>query len=375
MRAPRPFPEYPRKLDKAGRLRIKCAGRHYYLPKPIGSPASIAEYERLRLEHAAGHLQSAPHLPSTVGLTISELIADFLRADPRGTCDKEVIAIGRACVPLERLFGATQAGEFTSLRLKALQDAMASGAWMTDGERDGRPWGRKYCNLQLARVLRVFRWAESRELVPEGRWGHLKALPPLKRNDRRVADTAPRRPVDYEQHIRPILVHLPPPVRVMVLLQYHAGMRPSEVCSMKRSEVDQASVAGIWLYVPERHKGTWRGDDLVKTLGPICQRELLPWLMATEPSGYIFVPHKRRLGQPHYTAGGYFQAVQRACLAAGVEHFSPYQIRHAMARDARRLGGLDKARAFLGQRSIGAASKYSSEQDLEAAIELAKKIG
>ena len=359
---PRPFPAYPRKLDSRQRLRIKIGGKHYYLPKPINSPASIAEYERLRLAHAAGGI--APRLPTAAGLSISQLIAAWFNADPRGKDDKEIKHIARACEPLESLFGATQAGEFTCQRLRCVQDAMV-----------GFGWSRGYVNVQLNRLLRVFKWAESQEHVPEGRYGHLKTLPMLKRNDRRTHDIPPRKPADFDKQITPILPFLPPPVRIMVLLQYHAGMRPNEVCTMKRSEVDQSSQPGVWLYVPERHKGTWRGDDLVKVLGPVCQRELAPWLLACEPSAFIFVPHKRRLGQSHYTVSGYAQAVKRACRDAGVPHFCPYQIRHSMAREARRVGGLDSARSFLGQRSLGAAAEYASQQDLQAAMELARKIG
>ena len=371
MSAPIPFPRYPKKLDKAGRLRIKIAGRHYYLPKPLGSPESIAEYERLRLEHALGKIATPKIATSHQPMTIAQLIAARLAADPRGLQDKEVRAIARACSPLEAIFGATPAAEFTTLRLRALQDAMIAGTWAPALD----PWSRTYVNAQIGRVCRVFRWAETEGHVQPGTWGHLRALPPIKRNDRRCHHVVPRQPVDWETQAVPCLKHMAPQVEAMVKVQLYGGMRPGEVCVMRRCEIDQAGPHETWLYRPGQHKGSHRGHDLIKVLGPQAQTALAPWLMAAEPEGFVFPPAKARYRRGHYTVEGYGRAIARAIEAAGVAPWSAYCLRHLGKQLATREFGLDHARAFLGQMSLGATAGYAAMIDLKTAAEVARKIG
>lgn len=372
MNAPIPFPRYPRKLDKAGRLRIKIAGRHYYLPKPLGSLESIAEYERLRLEHALGKIATPKAATSKQPLTISALIAARLADDPRGQADKEVRAIARACTPLAALFGDTLAAEFTTLRLRALQDAMIAGTWTADAiDR----WSRTYINVQIGRVCRLFRWAETEGHVQPGTWGHLRTLPPIKRNDRRCHHTAPRLPVDWETQVLPCFKFMAPQVEAMVKVQLFGGMRPGEVCTMRRCEIDQAGPQGTWLYRPGQHKGSHRGHALVKVLGPQGQTALAPWLMAAEPEGFVFPPCKNRYRRGHYTVEGYGRAITRAIEAAGVAPWSAYCLRHLGKQLATREFGLDHARAFLGQLSLGATAGYAAMIDLRTAAEVARKIG
>lgn len=371
MRYPHLFPKYPTKLDKHGRFRIRIHGRDYYLPKPIGCQASIAEYERLRLEHAAGHIQ--PSLPAKVGLTVSELLAAWLAADPRGAQDKEVRGICRACVPMEHLFGHTRAGEFTAMRLKALQDAMVSGSWRAGDYKNA--WSRTYINMQIARVCRLFRWAETEGHVSPGTWQHLRTLQPLKKNDRRVRNTLARLPVDWEAQVKPALPYMTPQVAAMVQVQFFGGMRPGEVCTMRRCEIDQSGPSGTWLYKPSQHKNEHRGQELVKVLGPQAQTILAPWLLAAEPNCFVFPPTKRRYSRGHYTVEGYGRAIARAVAIANVKPWSAYQLRHLSKQIATRTFGLDHARAHLGQRSLGATAGYAAQIDLHTAAEVARRIG
>lgn len=373
MAAPRPFPKYPPKpMMPSGRARIRIRGKTYYLGKH-GSPESHREYERLRAEHALGKFDS-PAPAHQVGETVDVLIAAFLLADPRGLSDREVQRIAVACQPLSRLFGLTRANEFRANRLRTVQDAMVSQAWMTPEERDKRgPWSRKYINKNIERLLRVFKWGESTERLPMGTYQHLLTVPALKIQDRRVHDAAPREPVDWMAQVEPCLKHMAPVVKAMVTVQYHGGLRPEEVCFMRRNEVDTSG--DVWLYTPEKHKGKWRGHDLVKALGPACQRALGSWLIAAEPGGFVFQPAKRRNGADRYTESGYFQAVRRAVKKAGVKHWFVYQLRHAAGHAAEQAMGLAGAAAFLGHHSLETTKIYTDKQRIALAIETARRIG
>ena len=63
--------------------------------------------------------------------------------------------------PLSALFGASPAGEFGPKKLHALR------AWVIDASREkSRSLSRSTLNGRIRRVVRVFRWAVSMELVP-----------------------------------------------------------------------------------------------------------------------------------------------------------------------------------------------------------------
>lgn len=378
---PRPFPVYPKApMKHGGGAKIKIAGKSYYLGKH-GSEESIREYERLRMEHARGAI--TPKLTALgSSITIDEMVAAWIANNPRGIDDPQVIRVARSCKPLCVLFGKTRADEFRANRLRAVQEAMIDGRWraMADAgehsdKRRARPWRRGYINKSIERIVMVFGWAESRELVPMGIKEHLRTLAPLKSFDRRVETCPPRKPVNWETQVVPCLPFLSPVVRAMVIVQYLGGMRPSEVITMRRREIDQTKMDGVWLYTPERHKGAWRGHDLVKVLGPKAQVVLAPWLMAAEPDDFVFVPAKRRLGANRYTCNGYGQAIRRAIKLAGVAPWSLYQLRHSAGHAAEVAGGLTGAAAFLGHHSLETTKTYTDKVRLGVAVDIAKKIG
>lgn len=374
MAAPRPFPKYPSKpLKHSGGARIKINQRAFYLGKH-GSPESYREYERLRLEHAKG-LPPAPKLPAkSSGLTVEQLLAEFLRCEPRGANHPQIARIARACVPMIRLYGSTPADEFRANRLRATQEAMISQSWMTQEEKEKcGPWSREYINKSIERIIRVFNWGESRELLPMNTAAHLRTVESLKLFDNRVHSSPDVKPADWEKQVKPCLPWLNPVVRAMVHVQYLAGMRPGEVCTIRRCEVDTGD--DIWLYTPASHKGAWRGHELVKTIGPRAQKIMAPWLMMAEPDDYIFPPAKRRNQQPCYTENGYAQAIRRACELAGVESWSPNQLRHAAGHAAELIGGKPGAAALLGHESMETTRTYTAKQRLDLAKEVAKKIG
>lgn len=378
---PKPFPEYPRKPRRhGGGARIKVDGREHYLGQH-GSDESYREYERLRTEHARGCVQ--PKLQPGSRITIAEMVARWTAAEPRGADHHEVSRVVRACVPLIRLYGPTLADEFTATRLEALREAMIDQSWLTPDERArqqagkgierrfGR-WSRGVINRAVDRIRRVFRWAERKELVPPGRWEHLKTLQSLPANDRRVKSHPKREPADWETQIKPAMAEMPPQVRAMVELQYLIGARPSEVLTMRRCEIDQTG--DVWTYTPESHKNAWREQQLVKVIGPRGQIVLAPWLMAAEPEGFIFIPNRVRKNRC-YTVPGYGRAVARACRRAKVKHFFPYQIRYAAERRAEEAGGLAGAAAHLGQRQLETTKRYAELQRINLAKEIARKIG
>jgi integrase len=160
----------------------------------------------------------------------------------------------------------------------------------------------------------------------------------------------------------------------------------------------------IWVYTPEHHKTEHHGKSRVIPIGPKAQAILTPYL-DREELDYCFDPREseamRRLDQHRkrktplscgnkpgtnrvknpthrpgacYTTNTYRQAIHRACDKAGVDKWSPNQLRHAMGTEARKLFGLENTRALLGHSSAVTTEIYA-EVDLQAAARIAKEIG
>lgn len=377
------LPRYPDRPHKSGQARITIRGRCHYLGV-WGSPESHAEYARLIAELTAG---GGPAPAPTHAITIAELILrwDDAAEKERGPDSKELKQFRHALTVLTRLFGSLKADQFTTNELRKVRDAMVTGSWMNAKElaynqshRLPVGWCRKVCNRQITRIRTVWRWAEDQGgLVPKGSWEHLRALRQIPKTDKRVRQTADRRPATWEQ-VQAAIGVVPLAVAVMLELQWWSGMRPGEVVRMRAGDLREDGPDGTWLYRLDAHKNDWREgrteDDV--TLGPECQRVLRPWLDAARargPDAYLFPPASRGVG--HYREEAYTRCVARACARHGIPHFSPYQIRHAAKQRVTRALGLDAARAQLRQKSIGATDGYARQRDLDLAAEAARKTG
>ncbi len=372
----RRFPKMPSRPHKSGQARISIGGKDFYLGK-FGTPEAATEYARLANDYAA----KRPLLPRDViptgQMTIANLIAAWLtfeRDHGRGEKHPEVERIIRATVPLDRLFGATRADEFTAKRLEQVQLSMRDSTWMTADEKDTlKQWSRNYVNKQIDRIIRIFRWAEKEGMVGKGTLEHLRSLEPIKSNDKRAKHTKPVAACDWESQVKPCLPHLTPQVAALVELQWLAAMRPSEVVAITRGEIDRQSVPGVWLYRPSKHKTEHRGHELVKVLGPRSQTILAPWLLAAPDDKSPIFRGQRKRGR--YTVDGYNRAITRACVAADVVRWTAYSLRHAAKLHVTQTHGLDAARAMLGHSSMTMTAKYSSAIDLKTAAEVARQIG
>jgi integrase len=394
-----------------GRDRVRIDGRDVWLGI-TGSEEARQAYARLVATLAAngGHLPP----PASGGLTVADLVGRWWEGPGRdyeasaGAGNNESDQYRAAFRPLLRLYGDLSAAEFGPAQLEALQIAMATGSWQTPGEleqrwRRGEPadWCRTTANRRVSRVKLVWRWAERKGLVPEGRWAALCAVPGLRKGARGVRST-PRRKPTARADLDAVLPHCPPAVAAMLEIQWLVGMRSKEVRTMRTRDIDRTD-PGCWVYTPSddtgeaSHKNAWRDADgggeapRRVPLGPECQRLLGPWLRPDDPDAFLFCPRKGRRGGDRYNAQTYAQAVRRACARASVAatrgqdltvreraakriKIIAYGGRHAAKDRITRELGADAARAVLGQRSIQTTSHYGSI-DLGHAKDAARKIG
>ncbi len=345
----------PLTLHKAsGQARVRWQGRDYYLGK-YGTPAAAANYARLLAELAAG--RTPPRRPETAPLTVAQVVADWVQRvlpsyNPQGG---EPDAFARSLAPLLQLYAGLPAADLDTAKLEAVRQEMIR-----------RGWCRNVINRRVVRIKTLWRWAEAQGYVPRGSWAHLRTLPGLRRNNCAVRQTERVQPASWV-NVKKVLPFCPPAPRTMLLLQWWAGLRSAEVCTLREPEIDRGGV--VWIYRPVQHKNAWRGQERLIALGRKCQSLLKPWLARVGAEGWLFV---HRLGRP-YSSCSYARAIWRACQQAGVR-LHPYQCRHAFKLRVTRLLGLDAARAALGQSSLTSTNGYAAQQDVQLATEVAKKL-
>ena len=82
---------------------------------------------------------------------------------------------------------------------------------------------------------------------------------------------------------------------------------------------------------------------------------------------------KRQPGE-HYSVDSYRQAIHRACDKAGVEQWSPNQLRHTAGTDIRQKYGLEAAQVILGHAAADVTQVYA-ERDMAKAAAVMQEIG
>ncbi len=415
-----PNPSYLRHRQ-SGRARMvvyDAAGdrREIRLPGPFDSAESLAEYHRVcaLLRAHGGRLppQGGPQ-GRAVDLTVSELVLRFMDAHAgyyvhpgtkEPTSEMECLAL--AFRPLNRLYGPLPVGEFDSLKLEALQGAMASGAWLNDAERKAkvdqkRPLGaaRSTINRHTDRVKRLFRWGNSKKLVPDNTVVNLdtvKGLQPGRSEARETAPVLPADPVIVEK----TLPHLPPVPADLVRLLLLTGARVGELLKLRGRDLDRAGP--VWLYAPRGHKTAHFGHSRTITFGPRAQLILRKYLK-DDPDAYLFCPAEqdrlrkaalrakrqtpvqpsqrdrsrpKAARKPGQTYGPKVinHAIRRACEKAGVPLWHTHMLRHTASLLIMREHGVEAARSVLGHKTLNMTLHYSGV-DLERAKEVAAKIG
>ncbi len=408
--------------DGLGARRDVLLGKH-------GSAESRAEHARVIAEwELAGR-----RLPGLAGpgLSVNELLLaywrfaeGYYRKNDRPTTQLE--RIRQALRPVRELYGHTAAAEFGPKALKAVRERMlrlpcghcrgtgsVGAAKRPELRRSGntdtacrrcagagvRGWARSLVNASIGCVKRAFRWGVAEELIPPSVHQGLQAVDGLRKGRSEARETRKVRPV-AEADVAAVLPFLTPPVRALVRLQRLTAMRPGEAVILRPCDVDRSG--RVWVYRPETHKTEHHEITRAVFLGPQAQAVLAPFL-ERDPGRYCFSPREaladlrarqraarktkvqpsqadrrkaRRRKEPgeRYSVGTYRNAVERACLKAGVPPWHVNQLRHTTATEIRREAGLDAARAVLGHTSPEVTEHYA-EVDATAAAAYMERRG
>lgn len=371
---PRPCPKLHRDEKGTAYVRWRAFGRDFYRSFGRAATTEAADaYRRFAAEWASGAFDAAP--PSGSGeLFVGELIARWL-----AHCDREYRKLGArtseyhiclsAAREVARLYADTPAAEFGPAQLRAVRDVWVKAEY-----------ARTTVNGYGLRVVRMFRWGLSHSLVPAAVVAALEAVPGLREGRTGARETEKRKPVsDADVDVTLACLSIEGRggvVRQMAKVQRLAGLRPQHVCEMRAGDLDRTGE--VWKYLPPAvgTKTLHLGKRPAYYFGPKAQAVLAPLLDGKGPADHVFT-WKRGERTYRVTRAAYGLAIGAACVRAGVSHWTPHQLRHALATEvAERFRSLDTAAAAIGDSNAVAGAVYVHVDPHERArIEVARAMG
>lgn len=391
-------PTKPQKLPKisrhsSGNARVTIGGRVHYLGK-YGTPEMHRRYAEL-LESPAAPTITAPD----VLFTAADLCARWWQhvegtgkylKDEQPTSSRTII--GRILKNFCDHLGGVPVRTFTSGLLVQWRDNLERNRKLT----------RRGINRQVDAVRMVFKWGRQRNLVPKEVFWDLRDIEKLPASASRKETLRERRGVTLEEVERVAAACRSRHVAAMLRLQALTGARPGEIRLLRPCDIDKnpkgAPEVGWWLYKVRSSKTSHHGGETVYWLGPAAQRILEQF--PVHRAAYYFSPRasmeerrkdlraeretpptkqmRERDSKPRkpfadfYGPVEYGNAVEVARVRAGVDYFTPHEIRHGFATWAIEVGGIAGAQAALNHRHATTTDKYLHRSE-RAAFSIAKE--
>jgi integrase len=406
---------------KARNIGFVCwqGKRHYFPGHPYNSKASIDAYKAFLVLNCSAdpaamtsQVVTLPKIPSE-NLTVAAFADHFLKYAHEAYPGKrgEALRYMRIVTLIVERYGALPVTSFGPLKLTAIRDELANKPqYRTYRNRKGKVAGkreyrlsRRTINTLIGMAKRWFKWGVSQELIDPNQLVALQTVKGLAYGRSKAVETCPREPVEWSV-VEKIFPHVSPVVADMIRLQWHTGCRAQNICSLCPFEVDTS--VQPWVWRPSNHKGQWRGNELVIFIGPQAAEILRPYLDRPKHT-FCFSPKEAREAQlraqgkkvsasfrtltDRYQIDTYQKALIHGIAAqakprieqpyrreyfeaAGIEYWTPHQLRHAKAQMIRDTYGLEAAQAVLGHSSLTATQIYARKR-LDLARELAEKCG
>lgn len=384
------------------RAFVDLDGKRIHLG-PWGEPATEEKYHRLIAEWKA--LGSVPSTTAR-SITVAEVIAAFKEhaeayyRKPDGTQTSEYSCFQLALRPLRQLYGSLEAVKFGPKALQTVRDRMVEFGWC-----------RNVVNKQINRIRHVFKWAVSRELIPEGVWMALTTVAGLKAGRTTARETEPKTPVPQEKidAVRPFLSQQ---VQAVIDLQILTGARESELLNLRPIDLDTSGE--VWQLRLTDHKTAHHGFARVIYFGPKAQKILEDFIANRPVDAYLFSPkeaererhakaevHRREHQKPNkrqtsrrlgdrYTRYSYYCAIRRACMKAfpapdglsseelrewrAKHNWNPHRLRHNAATNLERQFGEKVAQVICGHASARMTRHYIAK-DIDGARDAMKRVG
>lgn len=280
--------------------------------------------------------------------------------------------------------------EFTAMPYRAIQERLTR---IAPNPPSGREWSRQYVNRLMKTLRAILKWGISFDLVPSEVLAKIQSVPPVKEGEYSwLKDREDREDVPDGVVLR-TLAFLPPTIADMVRIQRGASMRPCEVCSLKVGDLQPDG--DLFCVGTKKHKTASAGVKRFFAFNHAETEILRRRCAGKSPDDHVFSPReamqerwdaagksRKTPVQPSqrlraesretsrllrygtfYTADAYGQAIKYAVIAANragteVEHWTPYQLRHAAVTDNSLRYGREEAGLIAGHKSISTTQIY-----------------
>lgn len=343
------------------RWKLNGSAHEKYFGK-WGTPEADVRYRRFGAEWIAG--PSVAEAGGKLDLTVTELFGQWIgwvateyRKGGRLTSEFGICSAARdRVVPL---YGDVPAEQFGPAALRVVRAGMVDAGL-------SRPTIARY----VYRVCRCFSWGAGNSLIPAAIADALAHVEPL-RAGRTTAPEATPRSVVSESRIEAVMPHLSPYPHRRALLaslirfQHAVGCRPGEACALRPCDLDRTG--DVWLYTVDAGKTMHQERPTLRWIGPRAQAVLVPLLEGMSETERVFP-----IGRDYYN-----QCVRGACIKAGIDPWTPHQLRHTHATMVAVATGSAQAAADSIGDSLAVALKHYVRVDPRerARIELAARFG
>jgi integrase len=142
------------------------------------------------------------------------------------------------------------------------------------------------CNEYTNRIIHVFRWGETRRLVPPGKYVELKAIDPVPVGAAPDGEERQDVPDDVVERTLPYLL---PMYQALVRILQATGARPIEILRLKVGEIDKKDPER-WVFCPKNHKTAKKNKRRIIVFGRKEQEILAPYMAKKSPESVIFSP-------------------------------------------------------------------------------------
>ncbi|WP_339687107.1 site-specific integrase [Gimesia maris] len=390
---PAKIPSYC-KHKASGQAVVHIKGKSHYLGL-YGSPESHSKYHQLIAENFGEKRVECSARGRGSDLTVVELIAAYWNHAKsyyvkNGEPTSEQYSLKLAFRPLKKLYGHSLVSDFGPLSLEIVRDEMIE-AGIT----------RSRINQHVGRIRRMFKWGVAKEMLPVEIYQSLMSLDGLKKGRSSAIESKAVKSVAWSI-VKKTLPYLPAQIQAMVRIQMLLGCRPSEIAQLRPCDVFDRDQE-VWVYEPESHKSEHRDLDRKIFIGRRAQILLKKWL-SRDSEKYCFSPKESReqydyersqnRRTPHtpssrsrrrkkrckkqpgekYTTLSYGRAIRNACRKAGVESWSPHQLRHTRATIIRKKHGLEASQVVMGHSKADVTQIYA-ERNYELAKEVVRLDG
>lgn len=402
-RAPshRKTPKYCK--HSSGKGMVYRGKKPIYFPGLHNSPESLEAY-RNYLHKLRGEVPPPPP-PET--MTMLAFLVKFSKKKLLSLPESEQGHYRVMISVVSSVFYDDLAQEFGPLKLKKAREIFSQ----EKVRNADRLWSRSQVNKQTRRLVKIFKWGVTEELIPAAQWHALEAVEPLRKGESDAPEKKPIRPVKWAD-VKRTMAATSPTVAAMIRLHWLTGMRSSNLCELRACDIDMSKE--VWEYIPAEHKNAWKEQHLFIAIGPTAQALLFQFIHSREKHEYLFSPRDTRIwvGISRLTAGSrkssrqltasarrmrmnpkfrdkydshaYRNAVLHAIKKANklaekngtplVESWHPHQLRHSRGTEIRKRHGAEAAQVSLGHAMLSATEIYA-ERDMELARKVAKDMG